>query len=63
MDFDWDCLFGKFQPSQLVILAKFQPSQPFLHHVVGDAKLDAQEKLFVLTTFSGFIRLSSVSIM
>ena len=41
MDFDWNCLLGKYQPSQLVI-----------HHAVRDAKLDAQEKLFVLTTFS-----------
>ena len=28
-----------------------------VHHAVGDVKLDAQEKLFVLTTFSGFIGL------
>ena len=35
MDFGWNCLLGKFQPSQL-----------FIHHVVGDAKLDAQEKMF-----------------
>ena len=28
----------------------------FVHHVVKDVTLDAQEKLFVLTTFSRFIR-------
>ena len=27
MDFDWDCLLGKFQPSQIILLGKFQPSQ------------------------------------
>ena len=27
----------------------------FVHHVVGGVKLDAQKKLFVLMTFSGFI--------
>ena len=27
----------------------------FVHHVVRDVKLDAQEKLFVLTTFYGYI--------
>ena len=35
----------------------------FVHYVVGDVKLDAQEKLFVLTTFNRFIRLCRVSIM
>ena len=35
----------------------------FVHHVVGNAKLDAQEKLFVLTTLSGFIELCRVSVM
>ena len=27
----------------------------FVHHVVRDVRLDAKEKLFVLTTFSRFI--------
>ena len=35
----------------------------FVHHVVRDLKLDAQEKLFVLTTFSTFIGLCTVSVM
>ena len=35
----------------------------FVHHVVRDVKLDAQEKLFVLTIFSGFIGLCRVSII
>ena len=35
----------------------------FVHHVVRDVKLDAQEKLFVLTTFSRFIGLCRVSVM
>ena len=35
----------------------------FVHHVVGDVKLDAQEKMFVPTTFSGFMRLFRFSIM
>ena len=30
---------------------------------MGDAKLDAEEKLFVLTTFSRFTRLCRISIM
>ena len=33
-----------------------------VHHVVGDVKLDTQEKLFMLTTFSGFIVLCRVTI-
>ena len=35
----------------------------FVHHVVKDVKLDAQEKVFVLTTFSRFIGLCRVSVM
>ena len=35
----------------------------FVHHVVVDVKLGPQEKLFVLTIFSGFIGLCRVSIM
>ena len=52
MDFDWNCLLGKFQPSQLVCTPC---SKRY--------KLDAQEKLFVLTTFSRFIGLCRVSVM
>ena len=52
MNFDWKCLLGRFQPSQFVCI-----------HVVGDVKLDAQEKMFVPTTFSGFMRLFRFSIM
>ena len=35
----------------------------FVHHVVRDVKLDAQEKLSVLTTFNRFIGLRRVSLM
>ena len=52
MDFDWNCLLGKFQPSQLVCTVR-----------IVDVKLGPQEKLFVLTIFSGFIGLCRVSIM
>ena len=51
MDFDWNCLLGKNRLSS------------FVHYVVRDVKLDAQEKLFVLTTFSRFIGLCRVSVM
>ena len=47
----------------IVYWASFSRLRSFVHHVVGDAKLDAQEKLFVLTTFSGFIGFYRVSIM
>ena len=62
IDFDWNCLLGKFQPPQIV-RASSSRLRSFVHHVVGDVKLDAQEKLFTLTTFSGFIGLCRVSIM
>ena len=52
MDFDWNCLLGKFQPSQLVCTVR-----------IVDVKLGPQEKLFVLTIFSAFIGLCRVSIM
>ena len=35
----------------------------FVHHVVVDVKLGPQEKLFVLTIFSGFIGLCRLSVM
>ena len=35
----------------------------FVHHVVEDVNLDAQEKLFVLTTFSRFVGLCRVRII
>ena len=65
MDFDWNCLLGKFQPSQLVCVywASSSRLSSFVHHVVRDVKFDAQEKLFVLTTFSRFIGLCRVSVM
>ena len=59
MDFDWNCLLGKFQSSHL--LGKFQPSQ-LVCTPVRDVKLDAQEKLFVLTIFSRFVGLCKVSV-
>ena len=49
--------------ARIVYSGKLQPSQVFGHHVVGDVKLDAQEKLFGLTTFNRFIGLSRGSIM
>ena len=54
MDFYWDCLLEKFQLSQLVCTPCSKRRK---------MKLDAQEKLFVLTTFSRFIGLSKVSVM
>ena len=61
MDFDWYCLSGNFQPSQPVgqVPAASRLSS-FVHHVVRYIKLDAQEKLFALTTFSMFIGLCRV---
>ena len=41
MDFDW-----------IVYWASSSRLSSFVYHVVGDVKLDPQEKLFVLTTFS-----------
>ena len=35
----------------------------FVHHVVRAVKLDAEGKMFVLTTFSGFIGLCRISMM
>ena len=55
IDFDWNCLLDYWASSSRLSL--------FDHHVVGNVKLDVQEKLFVLTTFSGLIRLCRVSIM
>ena len=48
---------------ELIIRASCSRLRLFVDHVVGDMKLDAQEKLSVLTTFSGFIGLCRVSIM
>ena len=61
IDFDWSCLLCKFQLSQY--WASSSRLISFVHHVVGDAKLDAQEKLFAITTFSGFIGLCRVNII
>ena len=64
MDFDWKCLLGKFQPSQLVwYWASSSRLSSFVHHVVRDVKFDAQGKRFLLTTFSRFIGLCRVSVM
>ena len=58
MDFDWNYLLGKFQPSQLVwYWASSSRLSSFVHHVVTDVKFDAQGELFVLTTLSKFIGL------
>ena len=38
MDFDWNCLLGKFQPSQLVYWASSNPLNSFVHHEVRDVK-------------------------
>ena len=42
---------------EIVYWASTSRLSSFVHHVVRDVKLDAQEKLFVLTTFSRFIEL------
>ena len=47
----------------IVYLASSNRLSSFVHHVVGDVKSDAQEKLFVLTKFSGFIGLCRFSII
>ena len=49
--------------SRLSSLASSSRLSSFVHHVVRDVKFDAQEKLFVLTTFSRFIGLCRVSVM
>ena len=54
MDFYWNCLLEKFQLSQLVCTPCSKRCK---------IKLDAEEKLFVLTTFSRFIGLSKVGVM
>ena len=48
MDFSWDCLLGKFQPSQLVCTPLSRSSQG---------------ELFVLTTFSRFIGLCRANVI
>ena len=40
---------------ELLIRASCSRLRSFAHHVIGDVKLGAQEKLFVLTTLSRFI--------
>ena len=49
--------------SESFIWASYSRLSSLAHHVVRDVKLDAQEKLFVLATFSGFIELRKISIM
>ena len=58
MEFDWNFLLSKFQPSQLCT-ARLS----FVQHETRDVKFDGQVKLFLLTTLSGFIGLCRVSIM
>ena len=48
---------------ELFIRASCSRLRSFVHHVVVDVKLGPQEKLFVLTIFSGFVGLCRVSIM
>ena len=45
---------------ELFIQASCTRLRSFVHHLVSDVKLDAQEKRFVLTTFSRFIGLCRV---
>ena len=47
----------------IVYWVSFSRFNSFVHQVVGHATLDAEAKLFVLTTFNGFIELCRVSIM
>ena len=47
----------------IVYWASSSRLRSFVHYIVRDIKLDAQEKLFVLTTFSRFIGLCRVSVM
>ena len=49
--------------SELFIWASCSRLRSFVHHVAADIKLDAQEKLFVLTTFSRLLGSCRVSIM
>ena len=48
---------------EIVYWASTSRLSSFVHHVVRDIKLDAQEKLFVLATFSRFVGLCRVSVM
>ena len=49
--------------SELFIRASCSCLRLSVHHTVGDIKLDGQEKLFLLTLFSGCRGLRRVSIM
>ena len=48
---------------ELFIRSSCSLLRSFVHLIVGDVKLDAQEKRFVLTTFSRFIGLCRVSLI
>ena len=48
---------------ELFIRASCSRLRSFVHLIVRDVKLDAQEKRFVLTTFSRFIGLCRVSLI
>ena len=49
--------------SELFTRASCSHLRSFVHHVVRDVKLNAQEKLFVLATFNSFIGLCRVSLI
>ena len=51
MDFDWNCLLGKFHPSQLTCKT--------CGRVYKTRYI--QKKLFVIMTFNGFIGLHRIS--
>ena len=57
MDFDCNYLLGRFQSSQFVCSGGCK----IYCHIVRDVKLDAQEKLFVLTGISVLIELCRVT--
>ena len=63
MDFDCNCLLDKFKCHFSSYWVSSSRLISFVHHVLRDAKLDAQEKVLVLTTFCGFIGSCRVSIM
>ena len=49
--------------SELFTWASCSHLRSFVHYLVRDAKLNAQEKLFVLATFNSFIGLFRVSLI
>ena len=49
--------------NEIVYLASSSHLSSFLHHVVGDVKLDVQEKLILLMTSKDFTALYRISIL